>query len=99
MNALLRHVATAVRDRLVEIAVVAVLAGATLGLTWWFTAPLGFMTGWWIAAELRLWQVRRAVPTSTPRGELPAADDASDGPESPAERVSAGQQDKGRAGA
>ncbi|WP_226353053.1 hypothetical protein [Pseudonocardia sp. ICBG601] len=99
MTALLHHAVTAVRDRLVETAVVTALAGATLGLTWWFAAPLGFVTGWWAAAELRLRQLRRAVPTSTPRGELPAADDASDGPESPAERVSAGQQDKGRAGA
>ncbi|WP_226363327.1 hypothetical protein [Pseudonocardia sp. ICBG1142] len=99
MNALLHRAVTVVRDRATEIAVVAALAGATLGLTWWFAAPLGFVTGWWAAAELRLWQVRRAVPASTARGELPAADDASDGPESPAERVSAGQQGKGRAGA
>ncbi|WP_226351969.1 hypothetical protein [Pseudonocardia sp. ICBG601] len=93
MNTHLHRAVSAVRDRTAEIGVVAALAGATLGLTWWFAAPLGFVTGWWAAAELRLWQVRRAVPASTTRGELPAADAVSGADESPAERV------EGRTGA
>ncbi|WP_226353028.1 hypothetical protein [Pseudonocardia sp. ICBG601] len=97
MNTHLHRAVTAGRDRLVEIAVVTALTGATLGLTWWFAAPLGFVTGWWAAAELRLRQVHRAVPASTTRGELPAADAVSGTAESPAEPVSAGQQVEGRA--
>ncbi|WP_226358800.1 hypothetical protein [Pseudonocardia sp. ICBG601] len=98
MNALFRRVVAAVRDRLVEIAVVAALTVAAVWLTWWFAAPLGFVTGWWAAAELRLWQARRAVPASTTlAGQDPG--DVSGGAVSPSGRVSAGQRVEGRAGA
>ncbi|WP_226360945.1 hypothetical protein [Pseudonocardia sp. ICBG1142] len=99
MNALLHRAVTAVQDRAVEITVAAALTGMTVWLTWWCAGPLGVVTGWWIAAELRLWQVRRTAPASTERCELPAADAVSDGPEPPSERVPAGQPVEGRAGA
>ncbi|WP_226358787.1 hypothetical protein [Pseudonocardia sp. ICBG601] len=97
MNTHLHRAVTAVRDRTAEIGVVTALAGATLGLTWWFAVPLGFMTGWWIAAELRLWQVRRAVPASTTLAGQGPADVVSGGAVSPSGRVSAGQRVEGRA--
>ncbi|WP_226358312.1 hypothetical protein [Pseudonocardia sp. ICBG601] len=96
MNALLRHVVAAVRDRAVEIAVVTALGPAAVWLTWWFTAPLGFAVGWWAAAELRLRRSRRTAPAST-LAELPAAGTCSEATESPSEPVSAGQQVEGRA--
>ncbi|WP_226360926.1 hypothetical protein [Pseudonocardia sp. ICBG1142] len=99
MNALLHRVAAAVRDRAVELGAVGTLLAATVGLTWWFTAPLGFAIGWWIAAELRLRRARRANPGSTTRGEPPTAHAVSSAAVSPTERVSAGQQVEGRAGA
>ncbi|WP_226360916.1 hypothetical protein [Pseudonocardia sp. ICBG1142] len=99
MNALLRCVAGAVRERAVEIAVIAALGAATVFVTWWFAGPLGFAAGWWIAAELRLRRSRRTVPASTARAEMALTEVVSEAAESPSERVSAGQQDEGRAGA
>ncbi|WP_224392905.1 hypothetical protein [Pseudonocardia sp. ICBG1293] len=66
-------------------------------LTWWFTAPLGFTVGWWIAAELRLRRARRLAPASSPRAEQCPADAVSPAAVTPAGQVSAGQMGAGRA--
>ncbi len=99
MNALLSRVARGVADRAVEIGVVGALGAVTIAVTWWF-APLTVLTAtWWCAVEVRLWRARRAVPVSSPRADRVAVGADTDRAVSPAERVSAGQQGAGRAGA
>ncbi len=99
MNAMPRQIVAVLGDRARELAALTALTTATWALTWWFAIPTTLAAAWWTATEIRLWRASRAAATPpTPNG-LATAAVTSEVAVTPAEPVSAGQQDKGRAGA